>query len=90
MDKIHVTAKVRSELFRVQCQNSAIKMTNGIRKVRNGVNIFDERSLDSCKIHLRQILVYGMESNSYFRSCKSATSWQKIRNQLDWSPRVAI
>ena len=31
------------------CQNSALIMTNGIRKVRLEVDIFDKRILDSCK-----------------------------------------
>ena len=55
--KIKITAKQCLEILSVQCLNSDIKMTNGIRKVRQGVDIFDKRSLDSCKIHLRQIHV---------------------------------
>ena len=45
-------------MFWIFCQNSAIKMTNGIRKFRRGVDILDKRFLDFCKIHLGQKLVY--------------------------------
>ena len=47
------------EILGIHCQNSTIIMTNGIRKVSQGVDIFDKRILDSCKIHLGQILVHG-------------------------------
>ena len=33
----------------INCQNSALKMTNGIRNVRLAVDIFDKRILDSFK-----------------------------------------
>ena len=33
----------------IHCQNSTLKMTNGIRKIRLGVDIFDKRILESCK-----------------------------------------
>ena len=32
----------------IHCQISALKMTNGIRKVRIGVDIIDKRILNSC------------------------------------------
>ncbi len=31
------------------CQNSVLTITNGIRKVRKEVDIFDKRILDSCE-----------------------------------------
>ena len=49
--KIKVTAKKAG--FKnsedIHCQNSALKMTNGIRNVRLAVDIFDKRILDSFK-----------------------------------------
>ena len=47
--KIKVTAKRDLKILRNHCQNSALIMTNGIRKVRQGVDIFDKRILGSCK-----------------------------------------
>jgi len=35
-------------------------MTNGIIKVRKGVDIFDKRILDSCKFTLDSALDYGL------------------------------
>jgi len=35
-------------------------MTNGIRKVRKGVDIFDKRILDSCKFVLDSAAEYGL------------------------------
>ena len=49
---IKVTAKRGLKILRIHCQNSALTMTNGIRKVRQGVEIFDKRNLDSCKFIL--------------------------------------
>ena len=46
--KIKVTAKRGLKILRIHCQNSALIMTNGIRKVRQGVDIFDKIILDSC------------------------------------------
>ena len=57
LEKIKVTAKRGLEMIRILSWNSAIKMKNGIRKVRTGVDIFNKRSLDSCKIQLGQLLV---------------------------------
>ena len=48
-------------MFSTHCQKYAIKMTNGMRKVRKGVDIFDKPSLDSCKIHLGQLLLHGTD-----------------------------
>ena len=42
------------------CQIPALKMTNGIRKVRKGVNIFDNRICDSCKFILESTSEYGI------------------------------
>ena len=47
------------EILTIHCQSSAIIMINRIRKVKQGVDIFDKRMLDSCKIHLEQKLVPG-------------------------------
>ena len=47
------------EILTIHCQSSAIIMINGIRKVKQGVDIFDKRMLDYCKIHLLQKLVHG-------------------------------
>ena len=47
--KIKVTAKRGLKLLWIHCQNSALIMTNGIRKVRLGVDIFDKRTLDFSK-----------------------------------------
>ena len=47
--KIKVTAKRGLKILRIHCQNSALKMTNGIRKVRQRVDIFDKIILYSCK-----------------------------------------
>ena len=57
LEKNEVTAEQGLEIFKIHCQNFAIIMANGIRKVRQEVDIFDKQSLDSCKIHLGQILV---------------------------------
>ena len=50
--KIKVTAKRGLKILRIHCQNSALIMTNRIRKGRQGVEIFDKRNLDSCKLIL--------------------------------------
>ena len=42
-------SEFRILILRIQCRNSVLIMTNGIRKVRQGVDIFDKRILDSCK-----------------------------------------
>ena len=47
--KIIITAKQGLKILRIHSQTSAIIMTNGIRKVRQGMDIFDKRILDSCK-----------------------------------------
>ena len=49
LGKIKVTAKWGLKIVRIHIQNSAIIMTNGIRKVWQGVDIFEKRILDSCK-----------------------------------------
>ena len=36
--KVKFTAKEGLEMFRIHCQNSVSKMTNGIRKIRQGVD----------------------------------------------------
>jgi len=56
-----VTAKQGLEMFRIHCQKYAIKMTNGMRKVRKGVVIFVKPSLDSYKIHLGHLLLHGTD-----------------------------
>ena len=47
--KRKVTARLGLKILWIHCQNSALIMTNGIRKVRLGVDIFNKRILDSCK-----------------------------------------
>ena len=54
--KIKVTAKI----LRIYFQNSALIMTNGIRKVRKRVDIFDKRILDFCKFILDSASEYGL------------------------------
>ena len=48
--KIKVTAKRGLKILWSFCQNSPSIMKNGIRKVRKGVNIFDKRIPESCKL----------------------------------------
>ena len=61
--KIKVPAKRGLKILWIHCQNFLLKMTNGIRKVRLGVDIFDKRILDSCKFisysASEYCLVYG-------------------------------
>ena len=66
----YYTCSYRLEMFWIYCQNSAIKMTNGIRKFRRGVDILDKRSLDFCKIHLGQKLVTSWCSHIEIDSIK--------------------
>ncbi len=61
LEKIKITAERVWKFLGSIVRNDVI-MTNGIRKVRQGVNIFYKIILDSCKIHLRQILVHGTDS----------------------------
>ena len=60
LEKIKITAERVWKFLGSIVRNDVI-MTNGIRKVRQGVNIFYKIILDSCKIHLRQILVHGTD-----------------------------
>ena len=41
-------------------------MINGIRKVRQGVDIFDKRILDSCKFILDSASEYGLIYSNLF------------------------
>ena len=41
-------------------------MTNGIRKVRKGVDIFDKRILDSCKFISDSASEYGLVYSNLF------------------------
>jgi len=43
-------------------------MTNGIRKVRQGVDIFDKRILDSCKFISESASEYGLVYSYLFLS----------------------
>ena len=58
--KIKVTAKLGLKILRNHCQNFALIMTNGIRKIRQGVDIFDKRILDSCKFIMDSASEYGL------------------------------
>ena len=60
LEKIKITAERGLEILRIH-QNNAVIMTNGMRKVWQGVNIFYKIILDSCEIHLGQILVHGTD-----------------------------
>ena len=61
VEKKKTTAKRCLEILRIHCQNSTVIRTNRIRKVGQGVDIFDKRILDFYKIHLGQILVHGTD-----------------------------
>ena len=60
---IILTAKWGLKILRIHCQNSTLIMTNGIRKVRQGVDIFDKRILDSFMLILdsasKYVLIYS-------------------------------
>ena len=49
MEKIVTALSGVWKFWGYHCQNSALIMTKGIRKVRLGVDTFDKRILDSCK-----------------------------------------
>ena len=61
--QIKVIAKLGLKIMWINRQNSALIMTNGIRKVKLGIDIFDKRILDPCKFILNSAseysLVYG-------------------------------
>ena len=57
---IKVIAKLGLKILRNHCQNFALIMTNGIRKIRQGVDIFDKRILDSCKFIMDSASEYGL------------------------------
>ena len=61
-----VTAKRSLKILRIHCQNSALIMANGIRKVRQGVDIFDKRILDSCKFISDSASEYGLIYSNLF------------------------
>ena len=50
----------------INCQNFALKMTNGKRNVRLGVDIFDKRILDFCKFILDTVLQNMASSTAIF------------------------
>ena len=64
------------EILRIQCRNSVMIITNGIRKVRQGVDIFDKRILDSC----------NFISDRYLKM--ELTSWC-LCIEPDWIKRIA-
>ena len=64
--KIKVTAKPGLTILWIDCQNSMLIMTNGIRKVKLGVDIIDKRILDSCKFILDSASVYGLVHGNLF------------------------
>ena len=55
-----VTAKRGLKILRVHCQNSSIIMTNGTRKVRQRVDIFEKRILNFCKFISDSSSEYGL------------------------------
>jgi len=56
-------------------ENSALIMTNGVRKVRQGLDIFDRRILDSCKkfIISDSALEYGLVYKNLFPAASRVT-----------------
>ena len=70
--KIKVRAKWGFKVLRNHCQNSAFKMTNGIRKFRQGVDIFDKRILDSCMFISDSVSEYGLVYNNLFLAVQPA------------------
>ena len=64
--KIKVTAKGVLKILRIHSQNFAIIMTNGIRKVRQGVDIFNKRNLDSCKFISDNTSEYRLIYSNFF------------------------
>ena len=54
------------KILRIHCQNSAVIMTNGIRKVRQGLDIFNKRILNSCKFILVGTSEYGLVCSNFF------------------------
>ena len=40
----------RLKILKIHCQNFALIITNRIIEVRQGADIFDKRSLNSCKL----------------------------------------
>ena len=59
-------AKQGLKILWIHCQNSALIMTNGIRKVRLGVDIIDKRILDSCKFISDSASEYGLVYGKFF------------------------
>ena len=64
--KIKVTAKRGLKILRIHCQISALIMTNEIRKIRQGVDIFDKIILDSCKFISYSTSEYGHVNSNLF------------------------
>ena len=61
--------------------------TNGIRKVREGVNIFDKRILDSFKFISDSASEYGLIYNNLFLAEYKLHGAQSIRILLSMFPR---
>ena len=57
-------------------QNSPIIMTNGIKKVRKGVDIFNKRIFDSCKLYLGQCF--------RIQPCLSQLSFPRSQHIINW------
>ena len=66
--KIKVTAKQGFKILWIFCQNFALIMTNGIKKIRLGVDIFDKRILDSCTLFSDSASEYMASSMAIFSS----------------------
>ena len=77
--KIKATSKRGLKILRINCQNLTLIMTNGIRKVREGVNIFDKRILDSCKFISDSASEYGLIYNNLFLAEYKLHGAQSIR-----------
>ena len=70
-----VPAEQGLKMFRIHCQNSAIIMRNIGSQVRQGVDIFDKRTLDSCKFHLKHRAAYPQNQTQ----SKEFTSLQRVK-----------
>ena len=77
--KIKATSKRGLKILRINCQNLTLIKTNGIRKVREGVNIFDKRILDSCKFISDSASEYGLIYNNLFLAEYKLHGAQSIR-----------
>ena len=79
--KIKVIAKGGLKILWIYCQNSALIMTNWIKKVRLGVDIFYKRILDSYKFISNSASEYDSSTAKF--SSQPAKYKQKINDFLE-------